>query len=374
MLYWIFQLTDQLKDEGLLFKLLNVFRYQTFRASAAAILSFGLVVFTGEWVIRRLISLKVGQPIRSAEEVHKLFELHGRKRGTPTMGGIMIVAGVLIGSLICARLDNLFVWTALFVFVGLAALGFTDDYTKVVKKNSKGVAARAKLTVQLLIAFTTGALLCYSRIADDFIGELYVPFIKEPIMREMGIFALVFFAAVIVGSSNAVNLTDGLDGLATGCTITVALAYAAFCYAVGRQDFASYLRIPHHPMTGELAVVCSTLVGSSLGFLWFNCHPAKVFMGDTSSLAIGGLLGTVAICCKQELTLLIVGFVFVMEALSVLLQVASFKLRGGKRIFRMAPIHHHFELGGWAETTVVVRFWILSVICALLGLASLKLR
>jgi phospho-N-acetylmuramoyl-pentapeptide-transferase len=374
MLYWIFQLTDQLKDEGLLFKLLNVFRYQTFRASAAAILSFGLVVFTGEWVIRRLISLKVGQPIRSAEEVHKLFELHGRKRGTPTMGGIMIIAGVLIGSLICARLDNLFVWTALFVFVGLAALGFTDDYTKVVKKNSKGVAARAKLTVQLLIAFTTGALLCYSRIADDFIGELYVPFIKEPIMREMGIFALVFFAAVIVGSSNAVNLTDGLDGLATGCTITVALAYAAFCYAVGRQDFASYLRIPHHPMTGELAVVCSTLVGSSLGFLWFNCHPAKVFMGDTSSLAIGGLLGTVAICCKQELTLLIVGFVFVMEALSVLLQVASFKLRGGKRIFRMAPIHHHFELGGWAETTVVVRFWILSVICALLGLASLKLR
>jgi phospho-N-acetylmuramoyl-pentapeptide-transferase len=374
MLYWIFQLTDHMQDEGLLFKAINVFRYQTFRASAAAIFCFALVVFTGEWVIRRLISLKVGQPIRTAEEVHKLYELHGRKRGTPTMGGVMIIVGVVIGTLVCARLDNLFVWTALFVFVGLAALGFTDDYTKIVKKNAKGVSARAKLGVQFLIAFTAGALLYYSKIADDYIGELYMPFIKTPIMRDMGIFALVFFAAVIVGSSNAVNLTDGLDGLATGCTITVALAYAAFCYAVGRQDFASYLHIPHHPMTGELAILCSALVGSSLGFLWFNCHPAKVFMGDTSSLAIGGLIGTVAICCKQELTLLIVGFVFVMEAFSVLLQVASFKLRGGKRIFRMAPIHHHFELGGWSETTVVTRFWILSVICAMLGIASLKLR
>jgi phospho-N-acetylmuramoyl-pentapeptide-transferase len=190
----------------------------------------------------------------------------------------------------------------------------------------------------------------------------------------MGLLSLAFFSAVIVGSSNAVNLTDGLDGLATGCTLTVALAYGLFCYAVGRQDFSGYLNIPHHAMTGELAVVCAALAGASLGFLWYNCHPARVFMGDTSSLAIGGLIGTIAICCKQEITLIIVGFVFVMEAMSVMLQVASFKLRGGKRIFRMSPIHHHFELGGWPETTVVARFWILSVICALIGVASLKLR
>jgi phospho-N-acetylmuramoyl-pentapeptide-transferase len=374
MLYWIFQLTEEMQDAGLLFKLLNVFRYQTFRAAAASIFCFTLVVLTGEWVIRRLISLKLGQPIRSAEEVHRLHELHGRKKGTPTMGGVMIIGGVTIGSVLCARWDNLFVWTVLFVFVSLGALGFTDDYAKVVRKNSKGVSPRAKLGVQVLVALIAGALLSYSKLADDFIGQLYFPFIKSPIVTDMGVLGLVFFVTVIVGSSNAVNLTDGLDGLATGCTITVALAYAAFCYAVGRHDFGTYLNIPHHPMTGELAIVCSSLVGSSLGFLWFNCHPARVFMGDTGSLAIGGMLGTVAICCKQELALLIVGFIFVMEALSVLLQVASFRLRGKKRIFRMAPIHHHFELGGWAENTVVTRFWILSVICALIGLASLKLR
>ena len=374
MLYWIYQVIEGLKPEGELFKLFNVFRYQTFRASVACVFSFLLIVLTGEWVIRKLISLKVGQPIRTAEEVHKLFELHGRKKGTPTMGGIMIIAGVLAGTLLCARWDNLFVWVALFVFLSLGALGFVDDYNKVVKKNSKGVSARAKLLVQCGVALTAGAVLCYSHVADDFIGQLYVPFYKKALIQDMGVMALAFFTAIIVGSSNAVNLTDGLDGLATGCTITVTLAYGLFCYAVGRQDFSGYLNIPHHSMTGELAIVCASLVGASLGFLWFNCHPAKVFMGDTSSLAIGGLLGTIAICCKQELTLLIVGFVFVMEAMSVMLQVASFKLRGGKRIFRMSPIHHHFELGGWAETTVVARFWILSVICALIGVASLKLR
>jgi phospho-N-acetylmuramoyl-pentapeptide-transferase len=374
MLYWIYQLTEGMHQEGLIYKLLNVCRYQTFRAAVACLLAFFLIVFTGEWVIRKLISLKVGQPIRTAEEVHKLFELHGRKKGTPTMGGIMIIAGVVLGTLLCARWDNLFVWVALCVFLGLGALGFMDDYNKVVKKNSKGVSARAKLLVQFGIALTASLVLCYSHVADDFIGQLYVPFLKSPLLKDMGLLSLAFFSAIIVGSSNAVNLTDGLDGLATGCTITVALAYGLFCYAVGRQDFSSYLNIPHHAMTGELTIVCAALVGASLGFLWYNCHPARVFMGDTSSLAIGGLLGTIAICCKQELTLIIVGFVFVMEALSVMLQVASFKLRGGKRIFRMSPIHHHFELGGWPETTVVARFWILSVICALIGVASLKLR
>jgi phospho-N-acetylmuramoyl-pentapeptide-transferase len=374
MLYWIYQLTEGLHHEGLLYKLLNVLKYQTFRAAVACLFAFLLIVLTGEWVIRRLISLKVGQPIRTAEEVHKLFELHGRKKGTPTMGGIMIIAGVVLGTLLCARWDNLFVWVSLFVFLGLGALGFMDDFTKVVKKNSKGLPARAKLVVQLGIALVASAVLCYSHVADDFIGQLYVPFLKNPLLNDMGLLSLAFFSAVIVGSSNAVNLTDGLDGLATGCTLTVALAYGLFCYAVGRQDFSGYLNIPHHAMTGELAVVCGALAGASLGFLWYNCHPARVFMGDTSSLAIGGLIGTIAICCKQEITLIIVGFVFVMEAVSVMLQVASFKLRGGKRIFRMSPIHHHFELGGWPETTVVARFWILSVICALIGVASLKLR
>ncbi len=374
MLYWIYDITEALKSEGLFYKLLNVFKYQTFRATAACIIAFVLVVLTGDRVIRKLISLKIGQPVRTAEEVHKLFELHGRKAGTPTMGGVMIIGGVLIATLLCGRLDNEFVWTALFVFLSLGALGFVDDYAKVVKKNSAGVSARAKLAVQFAVALTAGGFLYYSHIADDFMGKLYFPFIKAPIINDLGVLTLAFVATVIVGSSNAVNLTDGLDGLATGCTITVALAYGLFCYVVGHAGFSNYLNIPHHSMVGELAIVSAALVGASLGFLWFNCHPAKVFMGDTSSLAIGGLLGTIAVCCKQELTLLIVGFVFVMEAGSVMLQVASFKLRGGKRIFRMSPIHHHFELGGWAETTVVTRFWILSIICALVGLASLKLR
>jgi phospho-N-acetylmuramoyl-pentapeptide-transferase len=374
MLYWIFQLTEHLKHEGLLYKLLNVLKYQTFRASVACLFAFLLIVANGEWVIRKLISLKVGQPVRTSEEVHKLFELHGRKAGTPTMGGIMIIAGVTLSSLLCVRWDNLFFWVVLFVFLALGVLGFLDDYAKVVKKNSKGVSARAKLLVQIAISLTAGIVLYYSHYGDDFIGQLYFPFIHEPILKDMGVLSLAFFAATIVGSSNAVNLTDGLDGLAAGCTITVAIAYGMFCYAVGRQDFSQYLRLPHHSLTGELSIVCAALVGSCLGFLWFNCHPARVFMGDTSSLAIGGLLGTIAICCKHELTLLIVGFVFVIEAASVMLQVASFKLRGGRRIFRMSPIHHHFELGGWPETTVVTRFWILSIICALAGVASMKLR
>ncbi len=374
MMYWIYQLTEGMQGQGLLFKLLNVCKYQTFRAAIACMVAFLLVVFTGERVIRLLISLKVGQPIRSAEEVNKLFELHGRKKGTPTMGGIMIVAGVLFGTLLCARWDNPYVWTCLFVFLALAVLGFMDDYAKVVKKNSKGVSARSKLLVQGLVALTAGAFLLYSHYGDKYIESLNLPFLKEPLIKDMGVFALALFAGVIVGSSNAVNLTDGLDGLATGCTITVSLAYAIFCYLVGNVKAASYLLIEHNALTGEVAIVCMALVGAGLGFLWFNAPPARVFMGDTSSLAIGGLLGTVSIVCKHEVTLLIVGFVFVMEAMSVMLQVASFKLRGGKRIFRMSPIHHHFELGGWPETTVVVRFWILSLICALAGLATLKLR
>jgi phospho-N-acetylmuramoyl-pentapeptide-transferase len=375
MLYWLYQLTEHSTDSGLLIKLCNVFKYQTFRATAAGILSFLFVVLTGEWVIRKLLSLKMGQPVRTAEEVHKLYELHGQKAGTPTMGGLMIVGGLMLTSLLCARWDNWFVWISLLVFLALAGLGFVDDYTKVVKKNSKGVSARAKLIVQFGVAFAAAAALYFLPAAGShYISALYVPFIKSPLLLSMGFFAIIFFAFIIVGSSNAVNFTDGLDGLATGCTITVALTYAVFCYVVGHYEFANYLKLPHNPMVGELSIICTSLCGACLGFLWYNCHPARVFMGDTSSLAIGGLIGTIAICCKHEITLIIVGFIFVMEAVSVMLQIGSFKLRGGKRIFRMAPIHHHFELGGWKETTVVARFWILSVVFALIGLATLKLR
>jgi phospho-N-acetylmuramoyl-pentapeptide-transferase len=374
MLYWLFEITASMREEGLFFKLFRVLQYPSVRAALACLIAFLFIVLTGEWLIRKLISLKMGQPIRTAEEVNKLFELHGRKKGTPTMGGIMIVAGVTLATLLGARLDNYFVWTVLFVFLSLAGLGFIDDYQKVVKKNSKGVSAKAKLIVQLTVALTAGGFLAYCHWGDDYMRALYLPFIKEPFIKDMAVFSLAMFAAVIVGSSNAVNLTDGLDGLATGCTISVSLAYAIICYVVGSHGAAEYLRLPHHANVVELTVICMALVGAGLGFLWFNCAPAKVFMGDTSSLAIGGLLGTVAICCKHEVTLLIVGFVFVMEALSVMLQVTSYRLRGGKRIFRMSPIHHHFELGGMAETTVVVRFWIVSLLCALLGLATLKLR
>ncbi len=374
MMYWLYELTLPYRHEGLLFKFFRVFQYPSFRAAMACLIAFLLVVLTGEFVIRMLISLKVGQPIRTAEEVHKLYELHGRKKGTPTMGGVMIVGGVLLATLLCARWDNPLIWIVSFVFLALAGLGFMDDYTKVVKKSAAGVSARTKLAVQITVALTAGAFLYYIPTNTNYIGALNLPFLRQPLVEDMGWFALAFFAGVIVGSSNAVNLTDGLDGLATGCTISVSLAYAIICFVVGTKPAADYLLVDHNPAVVELMVMCMALVGAGLGFLWFNCAPARVFMGDTSSLAIGGLLGSVAICAKHEVTLLIVGFVFVMEAMSVMLQVASFKLRDGKRIFRMSPIHHHFELGGMPETQVVVRFWIVSLICALLGLATLKLR
>jgi phospho-N-acetylmuramoyl-pentapeptide-transferase len=249
------------------------------------------------------------------------------------------------------RLDNRFVWLALFSMTTLGGLGFADDYLKATKKKSDGISGRFKLAIQLFVAAVVTTVFLTSPLLEVQARMLYVPFFKAPVLANMGLLTFVFFAIVIAGASNAVNLTDGLDGLATGCTITV----------------------PFYPFTGELTVVCSALVGAGLGFLWFNCYPAKVFMGDTGSLAIGGLIGVVAICCKQELLLAVVGGVFVIEAVSVILQVLSFKITG-KRIFLMSPIHHHFELSGWKENTVIVRFWILSAVFALLGLATLKLR
>jgi phospho-N-acetylmuramoyl-pentapeptide-transferase len=272
-----------------------------------------------------------------------------------------------------ARPDNRFVWLAIFSMIYLGVLGFIDDYLKVTKKKSDGVSGRVKLVFQIALAAIIAGVFLTSPLLEVQARALYVPFVKAPVVANMGWFTFVFFALAIVGSSNAVNLTDGLDGLAIGCTITVAFAYALLSYAAGNFRIAEYLQVPFYPFAGELTVVCSALVGAGLGFLWFNCHPAKVFMGDTGSLAIGGMIGVVAICCKQEVLLMVVGGVFVLEAVSVILQVISFKLTG-RRIFVMSPLHHHFELTGWKENTVIVRFWILSIICALLGLATLKLR
>jgi phospho-N-acetylmuramoyl-pentapeptide-transferase len=355
------------------FKGFNVFYYVTFRSVLAAVTAFVLSLLFGNFVIRRLISLKVGQPIRTAEEVHRLAELHAGKQGIPTMGGVLVIGSVFFSSLIWARPDNRFVWLVLFAMVYLGALGFADDYLKVTKKKSAGVSGRVKLLFQLALAGIVGAVFLTSPLLEVQARSLYLPFFKIPLITNMGWFTLAFFALVIVGSSNAVNLTDGLDGLAIGCTVTVAFAYALLAYVAGNFRIAEYLQVPFYPFTGELTVVCSALVGAGLGFLWYNCHPAQVIMGDTGSLAIGGMIGVVAICCKQELLLAVVGGVFVIEAVSVILQVLSFKLTG-KRIFAMSPIHHHFELSGWKENTVIVRFWILSGIFALLGLATLKLR
>jgi phospho-N-acetylmuramoyl-pentapeptide-transferase len=351
----------------------NVFFYVTFRAVAAAVTAFLISVVFGNWVIRKLTALKLGQPIRRAREVHRLAELHGGKQGTPTMGGVLIIGAVFISSILWARLNNRFVLLALFAMLYLGALGFTDDYLKVTKKNPAGVSGRYKLVFQIVLALIITSVFLSSPLLEVQARSLYVPFVKAPVIDNMGWFTFLFFTLVIVGASNAVNLTDGLDGLAIGCTVTVALAYAVLSYVAGNFRVAEYLQVPFYPFTAELAVVCAALTGAGFGFLWFNCHPAKVFMGDTGSLAIGGLIGVVAICCKQELLLVVVGGVFVLEALSVILQVISFKTTG-RRIFFMSPLHHHFELAGWRENTVIVRFWILSGICALLGLATLKLR
>jgi phospho-N-acetylmuramoyl-pentapeptide-transferase len=353
---------------------LRLLRYITSRAGLACIFAFAVSLFVGPRVIRRLIAMKIGQPLRSAEEVHKLAELHGNKAGTPTMGGVMIVFTVLLSVLLFADLSNPMVWVVLFVFVGMGIVGMIDDYWKVVRKDSRGIKASTKMLLQLVVALSAAIFLYLYPATSGYIRELHLPFHKGPVVEDMGWWCLPFFMLVIVGCSNAVNLTDGLDGLAIGCSVTVALAYAAFCYLVGNQQLGEkYLLIPHSPYAGELTIVCLALVGAGLGFLWFNCHPAKVFMGDTGSLALGGAFATLAICSKHEAVLIIVGGVFVMEAASVILQVGSVKLRG-KRIFRMAPIHHHFELKGWHESQVIVRFWMLSLLCALFGLATLKLR
>lgn len=407
MIHLLTELREHLDQESVLWKLLNVFHYHSFRAGGAFITAFLLSLMFGERVIRKLISLKVGQPIRSKEEVQKLFDLHGKKAGTPTMGGVLMLGTFVLSVLIWTDWHNRLVWICLGTTLMLGLLGFWDDYEKVAKKNSKGVSARMKLLWQGGVALVAAVLFAYAlpdgamlsgKVTFAAVTEpgsqtgdmtdailipeqkqplsyrsLFVPFVKEPVVDDMGIFAVVLFTIIIVGASNAVNLTDGLDGLATGCSISTGIAYAAFCYLTSNVTFARFLFIPYFHQADELTIVAMALVGACFGFLWFNCQPARMFMGDTGSLALGGAIATLAIGCKQEMLLIIVGGVFVMEAGSVILQVASFKLRG-VRIFRMSPIHHHFELGGWPESQVVVRFWMMSLIFALIGLSSLKLR
>ncbi len=403
MLYWIYEWWKAAFDAEKLagvedwahtFSFLNLLGYITFRAAAGCLLAFVVSVMAGPRVIRRLISLKVGQPIRTAAEVHKLAELHGGKVGTPTMGGVLILGSVLVSVFVCARPFNPFVAVCACTMAALGLLGFCDDYKKVKQKKSDGVSARTKLFWQLVVALVAACFIYFKKEISGYgatpeelqrgvagfrlgtepigIGQICFPLFKEG-LPDLGFLIIPFFAAVIIGCSNAVNLTDGLDGLATGCTITVALAYGILAYLAGHFYMATdYLVIPYNRYVGELAVLLLSLAGAGFGFLWFNCHPAKVFMGDTGSLAIGGALGTAAICVKQELLLVIIGGVFVMEAMSVMLQVGSFKLRK-KRIFAMAPIHHHFELRGWHESQVIIRFWILSIMLALFGLALLKI-
>ena len=366
----MFYLLHQFSDT---FRGFNVFKYETFRAISAAMTAFLLCLLFGDRVIRKLISLKIGQPIRTKEEVHKLAELHGPKKGTPTMGGVLLIGSTVVSTLLWANPKNSAVWLVIFATVVLGLLGFVDDYLKVTKKKSEGISGRKKLVVQFVLAAAVTAFFVFNPATEIQARTLYAPFFKGAVIPNMGWMTLLFFAGVIMGTSNAVNLTDGLDGLATGCTVVASFAFAVLAYASGNVKIATYLQIPFYPFNGELTVFCMALVGAGLGFLWFNCHPAKVFMGDTGSLAIGGALGIVAICCRQEMLLLIIGGVFVMEAMSVILQVASFKLTG-KRIFAMSPIHHHFELKGWKENTVIVRFWILAIMFAFLGLATLKLR
>ena len=351
----------------------RLFRYLTFRGifSGATALFLGFVI--GPWILGYLRRLKVKQTVRDASVIGKLAEKHAGKKETPTMGGLIIYFAVTISTLLWAK-PNIYVITALSVYSGLTIIGFYDDYLKIVCKNSRGLEGRFKLLGQAFISFMAVIFLLVNDSSNLLIRELWVPFLKNPLVQIMPLWLLFLgFFIVIAGSSNAINLTDGIDGLAIGCVISVALVYAIMAYAAGHALIAEYLFISHVNGAGELAIVCATIVGGSLAFLWWNCYPAEVFMGDTGSLALGGLIGAIAFMIHQPITLIVVGGIFVIEAVSVIVQVGSFKLTG-KRVFLMAPIHHHFELKNWAESKVVIRFWILSLIFAISGLATLKIR
>jgi len=348
----------------------NVFRYITFRTAFAALTALMICFILGPWLIERMRRIKLGQYIR--EEGPKS---HQQKAGTPTMGGILINIAILIPTILWADIFNPYIWIVLFVTFAYGTIGFIDDYLKLAKKRNLGLTAKQKFTVQFGVALLAGLAIAYlPSIHNNYSTTITFPFFKPELLKlDLGWLYIPFIMIIIVGCSNAVNLTDGLDGLAIGSTLIAAGTYTILTYAAGNFRIADYLRIAWVPQTGELAVFCGAMVGASLGFLWFNAHPAEIFMGDVGSLALGGAIGTIAVIIKQEILLVFVGGLFVLEAMSVILQVASFKLTG-RRIFKMSPLHHHFELSGWRETKVVVRFWIIAIMFALISLATLKLR
>jgi phospho-N-acetylmuramoyl-pentapeptide-transferase len=348
------------------FDIFRVFGYLTFRGILGVLTALVMSFLIGPVMIRRLSRYKIGQSIRDDGP-----QSHFSKAGTPTMGGTLILVSIVISTLLWSDLGNRYVWTVLLVTLAFGLIGFVDDYKKLVLRNSKGLAARHKYLWQSVFG-VAAALFLYVTATSPVETQLIVPFFKQ-IVVDLGAWYVVFTYLVIVGSSNAVNLTDGLDGLAIMPTVMVGGALAIFAYASGNANFADYLGIPFIPKAGELVVFCGALVGAGLGFLWFNAYPAQVFMGDVGALALGASLGVMAVLVRQEIVLMIMGGVFVMETVSVVLQVLSFKMTG-RRIFRMAPLHHHFELKGWPEPRVIVRFWIVTVILVLFGLATLKLR
>ena len=343
----------------------NVFRYITFRTIYATVTAFLICFIVGPWVIRKLAAMQVGQYIQNDGP-----QTHLPKEGTPTMGGTLIVSAVITATLLWADLTNVFVWILLFVIIGFSSIGFIDDYLKQVKKRNQGLGAGTKFSFQFILALITGVWIYAT---SDFSTEVAIPFFKQ-FSPDLGIGYIFFATLVIVGTSNAVNLTDGLDGLAIGPVIIAAGAYMAFAYVSGHIKIASYLQVHYVAGSGELAVFCGGVAGAGLGFLWFNAYPAQIFMGDVGSLPLGAILGTAAVITKQEILLLLVGGLFVIEAVSVILQVGYFRMSKGKRIFKMAPLHHHFELKGWAEPKVIVRFWIIAITLALISLSTLKLR
>ena len=360
MLLWLAQYLQSLETG------FNVFQYLTFRTILSALTALAVSLMVGPWMIRRLSHYQIGQQIRDDGPASHLV-----KAGTPTMGGALILVAVLASTLLWADLNNRYVWVTILVTAAFGAVGWLDDYRKLVLKDSGGLAARWKYLLQSIFGLAA-AIYLYQTAGSEVATSLIVPFFKD-VAIPLGVFFVVVAYFMIVGFSNAVNLTDGLDGLAIMPTVLVAAALGVFAYASGHAVFSDYLSVPHIPGAGELAIFCGALAGAGLGFLWFNTYPAQVFMGDIGALAMGAALAVIAVIVRQEAAFMIMGGIFVMETASVILQVASFKLTG-KRIFRMAPIHHHFELKGWPEPRVIVRFWIISVILVLIGLATLKVR
>lgn len=342
----------------------NVFRYITFRSVWALLTALIISIIVGPWFIRQLKRLKFGQYIQ--EDV----KAHLEKAGTPTMGGVLISFSLTVSVLLWADLTNPYVWLALFVFLGFGAVGFIDDYLKILRKNNKGISAKVKLLGQILVSVAAMGILFT---LPAYSTELIVPFFKN-FRPDLGWFYVPFAVLVMVGTSNGVNLTDGLDGLAIGPTIVAGMCFAVFIYVAGNAAMAGYLQVAGVPGVGEVTVFCGALVGASIGFLWYNAYPAQIFMGDVGSLSLGGVLGFLSVLCKQELILLVVGGLFVVETLSVIVQVGYFKFTGGKRFFRMAPLHHHFEMKGTPESKIIIRFWITSALLGLAALSVLKLR